>query len=104
MPWRNSGLWQDALLFASIMGAAIMGLFAKIAADVNDGSRRRVFSPRLLLDIPGIFVMGLIATGIASWLDAEGYEALAVGVACGWIGPRSIDATLTAIQDRIRKR
>tara|TARA_B100000700_G_scaffold189815_1_gene209190 strand:- start:52876 stop:53199 length:324 start_codon:yes stop_codon:yes gene_type:complete len=103
MPWRNDPEWlQEALLAIVTAGAVIMGLIAKIAAEVKSGEREKFLTPRLWLDLPALVVMVVLAAGINVWLDLSGWPATAVAVVCGWAGPRSIDVILMAAADRVR--
>lgn len=102
MPWRNSGWLQEALLAATLAGAVIMGFIAKVAAEIKSGERDKLFTKRLLLDVPALIVMCVIAAGLNIWFELDGWPATAVAVVCGWAGPRSIDIILMAVADRVR--
>jgi len=115
MPWKDSGLWQsligtlgiwreDAFLAMSAGIAVMFGLLAKIAAEVESGHRRRFVTKRLWLDIPALIAMTSIAAGISVYFDLDGWPSSAVGVICGWLGPRSIDFLLIAVAERVRGR
>ncbi|RTR01953.1 hypothetical protein [Halomonas nitroreducens] len=102
MPWRNTGWLQDALLALSAGGAVMMGLLAKIAHEVKMGHRPRFFTRRLWLDVPALAAMVAVAAGINVYFELEGWPGSAVGVVCGWLGPRSIDVMLMAVAERVR--
>lgn len=113
MPWKDSSWWQvlietlsiwweDALLAVSVGIAVMIGLLSKIAHEVQSGQRRRFITRRLWLDIPALIAMVSVAAGISVYFDLDGWPSSAVGVVCGWLGPRSIDVILLAVADRVR--
>jgi len=113
MPWKDTSWWQslidllsiwweDALLAASMGVAVMIGLLSKIAHEVKVGQRRRFVTRRLWLDIPALVAMVSVAAGINVYFDLTGWPSSAVGVVCGWLGPRSIDVLLMAAADRVR--
>lgn len=113
MPWKDSGWWQaliewlsiwweDAILAVSAGFAVMIGLLAKIASEVQTGHRRRFITRRLWLDIPALVAMVSVAAGINVHFELTGWPSSAVGVACGWLGPRSIDVILMAVAERVR--
>lgn len=113
MPWKDSNLWQailslvdayweDALLAISVGIAVMTGLLAKIASEVKAGHREHFVTRRLWLDIPALVAMVSVAAGLSVYFELDGWPSSAVGVICGWLGPRSIDIILGAVADRVR--
>lgn len=113
MPWKDPGWlhalmesfaawWEDAILAVSAGVAVMIGLLSKIAHEVQSGHRRRFITRRLWLDVPALIAMVSIAAGISVYFNLDGWPSSAVGVACGWLGPRSIDIILMAVADRVR--
>lgn len=113
MPWKDSSFWQaliqagelwweDALLAVSAGFAVMVGLLSKIAHEVNSGQRRRFVTRRLWLDVPALIAMVSVAAGISVYFELSGWPSSAVGVVCGWLGPRSIDVMLMAVAERVR--
>ncbi|MES3674426.1 hypothetical protein QC589_00565 [Halomonas elongata] len=113
MPWKDGGFWSALLdwlshwrqdvLVALYAGVAVMiGLLAKIAHEVKHGHRNRFVTRRLWLDVPALAAMVAVAAGINVYFELTGWPSSAVGVACGWLGPRSIDILLMAVADLVR--
>ncbi len=113
MPWKDASWWQalldtfsvwreDAVLAVSAGVAVMIGLLAKIAHEVQAGQRRRFITRRLWLDIPALIAMVSVSAGISVYFELDGWPSSAVGVICGWLGPRSIDIILMAVADRVR--
>ena len=96
MAWKNNPeVIQYVLGFTAMLGAAGIGIMAKIADDVKNGDRPKFWSKELFLEIPTLLMMGLLAFGISEYLDLRGGAAAAVGAFLGWLGPKSVDIYLS---------
>lgn len=113
MPWKDGGFlsvlldWlshqrHDVTVALSAGVTVMIGLLAKIAHEVKHGHRNRFVTRRLWLDVPALAAMVSVAAGINVYFGLTGWPSSAVGVACGWLGPRSIDILLMAVADRVR--
>lgn len=96
MPWKDHPEFvQTVLAFFAMIGAAGVGIMAKIADDVKNGDRPRFWSKELLLEVPALVMMGFVGLAIADYYTLSIGQAVGVSTALGWIGPKSVDVIVS---------
>lgn len=93
MPWRNlpPDIIQGALHILGLAVAGLLGSASRIAEQIAQGERAKVWGKELVTDAISLLLMLLVALAIVEQFALEGWRAVAVSGILGRSGTPILD-------------
>lgn len=93
MPWRNlpPDIVQSIMQVLGLAIAGILGSASRIAEQIVNGERKKVWGKALVIDAISFVLMLIVALAIVEHYNLAGWQSVAVGAILGRAGTPILD-------------